>query len=42
MSEVSEPLLHECVNDTSNARVDHELVLKFYGCTLMSDGWMDG
>jgi hypothetical protein len=41
MHEVREPLLHECVNDTSKARADHELAWKFYSCTLMSDGWTD-
>jgi hypothetical protein len=41
MHEVREHLLHECVNDTSKARDDHELAWKFYDCTLMLDGWTD-
>ncbi|XP_040383082.1 uncharacterized protein LOC102714944 [Oryza brachyantha] len=36
-----EPLLQDCVKETSKMKVDHELAWKHYGCTLMSDGWTD-
>jgi hypothetical protein len=41
MHELREPLLHECVKDTCLTRLQHELAWKYYGCTLMSDGWTD-
>jgi hypothetical protein len=41
MHEVREPLLHECVKDTCLTRSQYELAWKYYGCTLMSDGWTD-
>jgi hypothetical protein len=41
MHEVREPLLDECVKDTYLTRSQHELAWKYYGCTLMSDGWTD-
>jgi hypothetical protein len=41
MHELREPLLHECVKDTCLTRSQHELAWKYYGCTLMSDGWTD-
>jgi hypothetical protein len=39
--EVREPLLDECVKDTYLTRSQYELAWKYYGCTLMSDGWTD-
>jgi hypothetical protein len=39
MHEIREPLLDECVKDTYLTRSQHELAWKYYGCTLMSDGW---
>ncbi|KAG8085520.1 hypothetical protein GUJ93_ZPchr0010g9074 [Zizania palustris] len=39
--ELREPLLQECVKETSLLRKDHEQAWKQYGCTLMSDGWTD-
>jgi hypothetical protein len=39
MHEIREPLLDECVKDTCLMRSRHELAWKYYGCTLMSDGW---
>jgi hypothetical protein len=41
MHEVRQSLLHECVKDTCLTRSQHELAWKYYGCTLMSDGWTD-
>jgi hypothetical protein len=41
MHELREPLLHECVKDTCLMRSQHELAWKYYGCTLMLDGWTD-
>jgi hypothetical protein len=41
MHELREPLLHECVKDTCLMRSQHELAWKYYGCTLISDGWID-
>lgn len=39
--EPREPLLRDCIKETSTLREEHERAWKQYGCTLMSDGWSD-
>ncbi|KAL6896760.1 hypothetical protein ACP4OV_007332 [Aristida adscensionis] len=40
--EVRAPLLQKAVEQTNKLKEKHEEAWKQYGCTLMSDGWMDG
>ena len=39
--QLGESLLQKAMKLTSNMREEYERAWKYYGCTLMSDGWSD-